>query len=179
MPESRLDPGLRRGDDERASSRKMKRPKYAWVMSAMPPPLLVRVSREFTATPERVFDAWLDPDLIGRWMFGPALRDETIVRVSVDARVGGRFSFLVRRGGAELDHVGEYLVLDRPHRLTFTWSVASIVSGDSRVTVDIVRQASGCVVEVTHALHPDWGDYADRTRDGWARMLDVLAATRD
>jgi hypothetical protein len=53
------------------------------------------------------------------------------------------------------------------------------VSGDSRVTVDILGQASGCVVDVTHALRPEWSDYADRTRDGWARMLDVLAATLD
>jgi hypothetical protein len=29
----------------------------------MPPPVLVRVAREFEASPERVFDAWLDPDL--------------------------------------------------------------------------------------------------------------------
>jgi len=29
----------------------------------MPPPILVQVAREFDASPERVFDAWLNPDL--------------------------------------------------------------------------------------------------------------------
>jgi uncharacterized protein YndB with AHSA1/START domain len=56
-----------------------------------------RVTRRFSAAPERVFDAWLDPEMIGRWMFGPALRDEEVLRIAVDARIGGSFSFVVRR----------------------------------------------------------------------------------
>jgi uncharacterized protein YndB with AHSA1/START domain len=103
----------------------------------MPPPILVQVAREFDASPERVFDAWLNPDLVGRWMIGPALREETVLRIAVDPRAGGRFSFLVLRDGQEIDHVGEYLVLARPHRLVFTWGVAAIAEGDSRVTVNV------------------------------------------
>ena len=145
----------------------------------MPPPILVQVAREFDASPERAFDAWLNPELIGRWMFGPALRDEQVVRVAVDPRVGGRFAFLVRRGGGDLDHVGEYRVLDKPCRLVFTWGVADIVDGESRVTVDITPRAGGCTLELTHELRPEWADYADRTRDGWTEMLGCLAAILD
>jgi uncharacterized protein YndB with AHSA1/START domain len=141
----------------------------------MPPPVLVQVVREFDVSPERVFAAWLSPELIGRWMFGPDLREETVLHVAVDARVGGRFSFLVLRDGEELDHVGEYLVLDRPHRLIFTWGVAAIADGDSRVTVDIAPRAGGCTLELAHELRPEWADYADRTRDGWTEMLGCLA----
>lgn len=39
-----------------------------------------------------------------------------------DASAGGRFSFLVLRGGEEIDHVGEYIALERPRRLAFTWA---------------------------------------------------------
>ena len=145
----------------------------------MPPPILVQVDREFDASAERVFDAWLDPDLIGRWMFGPALREEAVLRIAVDPRAGGRFSFLVLRGGEELDHAGEYLVLARPHRLVFTWGVAAIVHGDSRVTIEITRRGSGCALELTHELRPEWAEYADRTRDGWTQMLGCLAAALD
>src|SRR5207244_4104921 len=74
----------------------------------------VRVTHRYNASPERVFDAWLDPTLIDGWMFGPSQRDEEVVRISVDPRVGGSFSFLVRRQGEEIDHVGEYIELDRP-----------------------------------------------------------------
>jgi uncharacterized protein YndB with AHSA1/START domain len=40
-----------------------------------PPVVKVVVKRRFNACPERVFDAWLDRNLIGQWMFGPKLRD--------------------------------------------------------------------------------------------------------
>src|SRR6266545_1118793 len=70
------------------------------------PNVKVSVTRHFDASPERVFDAWLDPELIGKWMFGPALREEEVLRIVADARVGGSFSFLVRRQGQEIVHVG-------------------------------------------------------------------------
>jgi uncharacterized protein YndB with AHSA1/START domain len=61
--------------------------------------LSVVVTHRFAASPERVFDAWLDPALIGQWMFGPAVREEEVLRLATDPRVGGSFSFLVRRQG--------------------------------------------------------------------------------
>lgn len=138
---------------------------------------LVRVTRRFSASPERVFDAWLDPDLIGRWMFGPALRDEEVLRLAIDARVGGSFSFLVRRQGAELDHVGTYREIDRPRRLVFTWGIAGESVEESVVTIDVVPLATGSELTLTHELDPKWADYASRTEAGWTKMLDALAGT--
>jgi uncharacterized protein YndB with AHSA1/START domain len=138
-------------------------------------PVTVRVVRSFSVLPERVFDAWLDTAMIGQWMFGPRLRDEEVVRLSIDARVGGRFSFVVRRQGEEIDHVGTYLEIDRPRRLVFTWGVGQ---GDSsRVTVDIVAMGTGCELTLIHELHPDWADYAGRTEAGWTKMIEALRAT--
>ena len=137
----------------------------------------VRVTRRFTASAERVFDAWLDPTMIGRWMFGPDVRDEEIVRLTLDARVGGTFSFVVRRQGEEIDHVGEYLELDRPKRLAFTWGVKGDSTDFSRVVIEIQRQEQGADLTLTHELHPDWADYAARTEAGWTTMLNALAET--
>jgi len=81
---------------------------------------IVRVTRTIRAPAERVFDAWLDPAMIPRFIVGPDVRDEELVHVQVDARVGGRFSFLVRRGGQAIDHVGTYREIERPRRLVFT-----------------------------------------------------------
>lgn len=132
----------------------------------------VTVVHRFKAAPERVFDAWLSPDLLGQWMFGAKLRDEEILRISVDGRVGGSFSFLVRRQGEEIDHVGKYLEIDRPRRLVFTWGIGE---GDSsRVIIDIVPSGTGCELTLTHELHPDWADYAARTEAGWTKMLGLL-----
>lgn len=136
-------------------------------------PVTVRVIRRFTASAERVFDAWLDPKLIGQWMFGSALREEEILRIAVDARVGGSFSFLVRRGSDEIDHIGEYLEIRRPERLAFTWGIAGL--DRSRVVIDIVPLETGCELTLLHELHPDWADYAERTQAGWTKMIGVLA----
>ena len=47
---------------------------------------------------------------IRAWM-GSFPNDE-VVSITVDGRVGGRFSFLIRREGQLLDHAGEYLEFD-------------------------------------------------------------------
>jgi uncharacterized protein YndB with AHSA1/START domain len=142
---------------------------------ASPSPVLIHVSRRFDSSAEKVFDAWLNPALLGRWMFGPRLRDEQVLRLDVDARVGGSFSFLVRRQDAEINHVGAYREVDRPRRLAFTWGVAGQSTDESVVTIDIKPLDAGCEVTLTHALDPKWADYAERTRAGWTRMLDTLA----
>jgi len=136
------------------------------------PNATVQVIQRFTAAPERVYAAWLDPTLIGRWMFGPQLVEQEVVRISVDPRVGGAFSFVVRRQGQEIDHVGEYLELEPPRRLVFTWGIVG--NDSSRVVVEIVPQDAGCELTLTHELHPDWADYAGRTEAGWTKMLAAL-----
>lgn len=139
------------------------------------PRVNVCVKRRFDAPPERVFDAWLDARLIGHWMFGPALRDEEVVRLALDPRVGGAFSFLVRRRGQEIDHVGKYLEISRPRRLIFTWGIAGESTDESSVIVDIAPQGKGCELTLTHVMDPRWAEYAARTEAGWTKMLDALS----
>ena len=102
----------------------------------------VRVTHDYTASAERVFDAWLDPKMLAKFAFGPQLRDEEIVHLKVDARVGGRFSFLVRRQGAEIDHVGQYFDLERPRRLSFSWS--AVAAGYAEKPHDAASPSTSC-----------------------------------
>src|SRR5262245_31903207 len=127
----------------------------------------VQVTRRFSSSPERVFDAWLDPEMIGRWMFGAALREEEIVRLSLDARVGGSFSFVVRRQGQEIDHIGTYRVIDRPRKLTFTWGIAGESEDESLVIIDIVPLETGCELSLNHAMDSKWAEYADSAKASW------------
>lgn len=137
----------------------------------------IRVTRHIDATPDTVFEAWLDPKQLQRWMFGPAVRDEELVKLENDPRPGGRFSFVVRRQGVEADHVGEYLEVTRPRRLVFTWGIRG-ASDDvpSRVAIDIAPATGGSDLTLVHDMDPSWADYADRTRQGWTTMLDKLAS---
>jgi len=137
--------------------------------------VIVRVTRRFDAAPERVFDAWLTPAMIGQFMFGPQLRDEEVLRIEVDPRVGGAFSFLVRRQGQEIDHVGHYLEIDRPRKLAFTWGIVGETADQSRVDIEITPRDRGCELELTHRMDPKWAEYADRVRGGWTTMCDALA----
>jgi uncharacterized protein YndB with AHSA1/START domain len=144
-----------------------------------PPSINVRVTRRFSAAPERVFDAWLDPAMIGQWMIGTVVRDEKIVRIAVDSRVGGAFSLAVLRAGDEIDHIGTYLVIERPCRLSFTWGIAGESTDESRVDIEIKPVSGGCELTLTHTLDAKWQEYADRTQAGWTTMLEALGRAFD
>lgn len=133
----------------------------------------VRVTHRFSAAPERVFDAWLDPEKAGKWLF--ATPSGQMVRVEIDARVGGSFAFVDRRDGEDIEHTGEYLEIDRPRRLVFTFAVPKFSPERTRVTIEIVRLGAGCELTLTHeGVLPD---YASRTEAGWTGLLDGLAST--
>ena len=139
-------------------------------------PVIARFSKRFDEPAERVFDAWLSRPMIGRWMFGPDVRAEEIVRLSIDPRVGGAFCFVVEREGEEVEHRGKYLEIARPSRLVFTWVVAGERAG-SRVLVDIASHGEACELTLTHELHPDWAPFIGRVEESWQHMLHVLAVT--
>lgn len=139
----------------------------------MATPTAIAVQR-FRVKPEAVYDAILDPAMIARFMFGPLLREEEILHIRNEPRVGGAFSFKVRRGDTEIDHVGTYKELSRPGRIVFTWAIAPEKDG-STVAIDIVATQDGCTATLTHTLAPGWEDYLDRTRAAWEKMLGVLA----
>jgi uncharacterized protein YndB with AHSA1/START domain len=128
----------------------------------------------FKISPQRVYDAILDPAMIARFMFGLLLRQEEILHIRNDPRVGGEFSFKVRRGDQDLDHVGVYLELTPPTRITFTWAVVP-QRDSSTVSIDIMPTADGCSVRLTHAMPPEYAEYVDRARGSWENMLGVLA----
>ena len=136
----------------------------------MPEPATVTVTRHLAAPPERVFDAWLDADCLGRWLFRTPAGE--LARLEVEPRVGGHFRVDERRDGELAAHHGEYVVLDRPRRLAFDfWT--SFSAERTRVTIDIAPAGSGSLLTLTHdGVWPDW---ADKTRMGWTTILDGLA----
>lgn len=134
----------------------------------------VKVVKEFNASAETVFEAWLDTEMISQWMFGPGLRDEEIIRLETNPEVGGTFSFVVRRGDEELKHKGTYREVDRPNRLVFTWGVNEEAGNESVVTIDITATEDGCRLTLVHEMASKWEEYRERTREGWTHMLDKL-----
>jgi uncharacterized protein YndB with AHSA1/START domain len=132
---------------------------------------VARVTHRFSAPATAVFDAWLDPNLVRRWMAGAVSEaaDGKIDRVEIDARVGGAFTFTDWRDGEEAIHHGTYLEIDRPRRLVFTWLPEP--GEHSVVTIDITPNPDGCTLELAHEMEKKWADYVDRTTFGWATMV--------
>ncbi|HVW59385.1 MAG TPA: SRPBCC family protein [Puia sp.] len=134
----------------------------------------------FSAAPELVFDAFLDTRMIGRFMFGPGIRDEEIVSLTNDPRVGGAFAYVVRRKGEEIDHVGEYIEIDRPRHLVFTWAIRQDPSGGgSRVVIDITPVIDGCELTLIHEMPHGWEDFVEKSKEAWGRMIDKLTEILD
>ena len=132
----------------------------------------VHVARHFDFAAERVFDAWLDPKRAGRWLF--ATPTGRMLRVEIDAHVGGGFVFVDRRNGEDVEHRGEYLELDRPKRLVFKFVVPKYSPLYSRVAIDIVPAAAGCNLTLIHdGVLPE---YQEQTQSGWTAILASLAA---
>lgn len=130
--------------------------------------------RIVAATPEEVFAAWSDPAGLRVWMCPGA--DMTAATVELDFRVGGRFR-IVMHGARDYAHHGEYLEIDPPRRLVFTWIsewLAPAIAA-TRVSVTIApagRDASR--LTLVHEEIPD-GDAYQGHPDGWATILAKLA----
>lgn len=133
---------------------------------------IIRVSRHFGTTCERIFDAWLDAATAGKWLF--ATPTGKMTRVEMNAHVGGSFTITEARDGAEVDHVGEYLEIDRPHHLSFNFAVPSYSEEYTTVSIDIASTDAGCNLALTHT--GVLREYANQTEAGWNSILDALAA---
>jgi uncharacterized protein YndB with AHSA1/START domain len=137
-------------------------------------PAVVRVTHRFRAPAERVFDAWLDPAMASRFLF--ATPTGQMVRTDIDPRVGGTFVITERRDGEDAEHTGEYLEIDRPRRLVFTFLVPKHSRTPARVEIDIVPLEGGCELTLTQTMPAEFAGYTDRSREGWTHIVRGLAA---
>lgn len=140
----------------------------------MSEPIKVVVRKEFNTPAEKVFDAWLDTEILSRWMFGPDVRDEEVIKLENHPEEGGHFSYIVRRGDEDINHTGTYREVQRPNRLVFTWGVDEEAGDESVVTIQIESTDKGCRLMLIHELGAEWAEYADRTQEGWSYMLNKL-----
>ena len=135
----------------------------------------IRIDARFEASPERVFNAWLDPDVARRWLFATAMRP--IAQVEIDARVGGGFRFVERRESGDVEYRGQYVDVVPAERLVFTLVLAERRSAATRVIVEIEQRAMGSDVALTH--HDVPLDLAYGVEARWSGMLYGLGVTLD
>jgi uncharacterized protein YndB with AHSA1/START domain len=142
----------------------------------------VRLQRTIAASPDRVYRAWLEPDLLARWMAPGAFE---VTRAEVEERVGGRLR--IWHAGPEGDVGGfeaELLELVPGGRIVFRWGFVGPdrLAGpiyDSLLTITL-REAPDGATELTlvherlDELAAALPDVADNVGRGWELALDKL-----
>ena len=140
----------------------------------MTDPVILTVTRDFAAPPERIFDAWLDPEDARRFLF--ATPDGEMQTVEIDARVGGHVLIVERRASGDAHHRLKFEEIDRPRRLVFLFAADPAEEGQwTRVTIEIAPAPGGCTLTLTHEMDPAWAAYEEQTRKGWTMILASLA----
>ena len=132
----------------------------------------VRIRRIIDASPARVFDAWTDADGMRRWMRPGSVAD---AECELDIREGGGFRIvMVTPDGDRLEHTGEYRVVDRPHKLVFTWISGGTDGRETVVTVELFERGERTELVLTHDRLPD-RRRAEMHTEGWTTIVDRLA----
>ena len=116
------------------------------------------------ASPKAIFPFLTDPQKIVRWKG---------VDATVEASPGGVYRVNV----TGVKHaVGEYLEVDAPHRVVFTWGWEDdeqLPPGSSTVTIELISDGEGTIVRLTHSGLPEGADAAQL--QGWEHFLPRLA----
>jgi uncharacterized protein YndB with AHSA1/START domain len=141
---------------------------------AEPTPAPAVVARVLPAPPDVVYDEWLDAEGMTEWM---CPRPAVPTRIQLDPKVGGRFLFEIDDEGFELSIEGEYLELDRPHRLSFTWNCSTWEPTDPDSVVTVLLEPRGAdhtLMTIRHAQLPP--KLVDDHQGGWTAIGDQLEA---
>jgi len=107
--------------------------------------------RKFPASPEDVFAAHTQPDLIEKWMTGPD--GWAMTSCKCDAEPGGTFRYEYAHGGGRpgFSISGMFATVDAPKRLTYR-EVMAMAEGQTETQVDLqIRpgKTSGAVMRVS------------------------------
>jgi uncharacterized protein YndB with AHSA1/START domain len=129
----------------------------------------VERTMSIAASPETVWEFLVDPDKATRWMGTSA---------TLEARPGGAYRCEVLPG-----HIarGEYVEVDRPRRLVFTWGWekgggddAVVSPGSSTIEIELAPEGDGTRLRFVHRDLPTV-EAAESHAHGWDHYLARLA----
>jgi uncharacterized protein YndB with AHSA1/START domain len=128
------------------------------------------VEREvaIAASPDTVWEFLVDPEKAVRWMGQTA---------SLDPRPGGEYRVGVIPGHTAS---GEFVEVDRPNRMVFTWGwepdpdgATSVAPGSTRVEIELMADGDGTLLRFVHRLETPTS--AASHGHGWDHYLPRLA----
>jgi uncharacterized protein YndB with AHSA1/START domain len=126
----------------------------------------IEIHRDLPAGIDTVWRSWTDADQLASWFWPPNVG----TTCSVDVRVGGRFR--IDAASAGLSVLGEYVVVDEPTALAFTWQWGG-EGEETLVTLAFAATDAGTHLDLVHERFADEQARADHEQ-GWNDCLDRL-----
>jgi uncharacterized protein YndB with AHSA1/START domain len=126
-------------------------------------PEVLKATVRIAAPPADVFPYFIDPALMIRWIGEWA---------DLHPEPGGTFALNFSKTPVR----GEYVEVDPPHRVVFTWGVAgrdSLPPGSTTVEIVLTADGPDTIVELFHHDLP--ADASESHLEGWTTRLDQLA----
>lgn len=135
----------------------------------------LKITRNFSAAPEAVFDVFTKPENMRVWWTEQTTFD-------IDLRVGGQWKIIRKDGGMTYTALGEYMEVERPHRLKYTYAMPQFSPNADTITIEIESDGKdGSVMTFTE----DGTDIAEElasvkagsmseTEKGWRLGFDLM-----
>ena len=121
-----------------------------------------KFERTIPATPEEVYDAWLDPKVPGNpWN----MADKLLLNPTVD----GFFYWRTK----SCAHYGRFTEVERPARIQHTWVSPNTLGEESTVTVTFEKRGDQTLMTLVHSDLPD-DEKAKSHQKGWNYFLDLF-----
>ncbi|TDQ41180.1 uncharacterized protein YndB with AHSA1/START domain [Aureibacillus halotolerans] len=137
--------------------------------------------RQFNTSVEEVFDAWLAPGTMRKWLFTSEATNKLVENV---AHVGGHWEIIDHREEKDYRAIGEYKDIDRPHRLEFTFKMPQFSDSEDTIVVELNPIEDGCEMTFTQHIHvpheDNWAEadilkaideFRDGSEHGWNLMF--------
>ena len=134
---------------------------------------VIKAEIELAVPPERVFRSLTDAaELAAWWGADEMYRTKDWV---IDLRPGGKWSTrAIAPDGSESTVDGEYLEVDPPRRLVYTWRPSWDDYAVTTVAYALRATSTGTHLVVTHTGFGDRAQAAAGTGEGWTRVLEWL-----
>ena len=142
------------------------------------------MNRHFKASPESVFQTWLNSDLFKNWLFTLAETNKVAVNEPIE---GGTWEIVDHRDGVDYRAIGKYLEVSPPTRLVFTFKMPQFSEAEDVISVEFESENEGCkmtfIQMITVPHEDDWNhediektvkEHYDGSKHGWSLMFKGL-----
>jgi uncharacterized protein YndB with AHSA1/START domain len=126
------------------------------------------LTRTIPASPEEVFDGWLDPENPGTPWHGSQ-------KLVLEPKVDSLWHFTHVFDELVLPHYGRFTTLERGKKIQYTWMSRHTLGLESLVTVNLQKKGEDTLLTLTHANIPD-DEYGRAHETGWKGLLEAFEA---